>query len=100
MGYYTRHELEVVQGDNNETDYEAEISELADYGNCFDDECKWYEHENDMRAYSLKHPQTVFALKGEGEESGDIWTEYYKNGKMQKCKAKIVVDDYNENLLD
>jgi len=100
MGYYTRHELEIVQGDNNETDYQEEISELADYGYLFDNECKWYEHEKDMREYSKKYPETVFALKGEGEESGDIWTEYYKDGKMQRAKAKIVVDDYNESLLE
>ncbi len=92
MGYYTRHELEVLQGNDHETDYEQEISENADYGSCFEDEIKWYEHEKDMREYSKKHPKTVFALKGEGEEIGDIWTEYYKNGKMQKDKAKIIVD--------
>ena len=100
MGYYTRHELEVLQGDDYKTDYEQEISELADCGSCFCDEIKWYEHEKDMRAYSLKHPETVFVLKGEGEEAGDIWVEYYKNGKMQREKAKIVVDDYNESLLE
>lgn len=101
MGYYTRHELEVLQGDDYKTDYEEEIGEISDYGaSTFEEEIKWYDHEKHMREYSLKHPETVFALKGEGEESGDIWVEYYKNGKMQREKAKIVVDEYDEAKLD
>ena len=99
MGYYTRHKLEIIEGNDNFTDYEKEISDSAGYSLCFEEEIKWYDHEDVMRIYSLKHPGTVFKLIGEGEENGDIWHEYYKNGLMQRCKAEIIIEPFNENLL-
>ena len=101
MGYYTRHKLEIVEGNDNVTDYEKEISKLADYGNCFDDEIKWCDHQENMIEYSKRHPTVVFKLSGEGEERGDIWTEYYQDGKMQREKAeiKIKVADFNKSKL-
>ena len=35
-----------------------------------------------MLKLSLEFPEYVFILDGEGEESGDIWRSFYKNGKM------------------
>jgi len=101
MGYYTHHKLEIIEGNDFVTDYAKEISEAtgAGYSNCFDDSIKWYEHEKDMRKYSKKHPNVLFKLSGEGEESGDIWIEYYKNGKIQKCEATISFEDYDESKL-
>lgn len=100
MGYYTSHELEIISNNDNSIDYEKEISEESDYQDCFEESIKWYEHEKDMRKYSLKHPETVFKLSGEGEESGDLWQEYYKDGLMQRCNALIQYPDFDKNLLD
>lgn len=99
MGYYTQHELEVTRhdGDNLSLDDHKElISSLSGYGfNLFEgDQVKWYEHEKHMREYSVKFPKVRFILSGEGEDSGDIWKEHYVRGKMQRCKAHIVFDDY------
>ena len=71
------------------------------YGNFnpFNDSCKWYEHNTDMMEISKKYPNVVFVLHGEGEEAGDLWNAYYKNGKMQKCKGKITYDDFDEKEL-
>jgi hypothetical protein len=99
MGYYTYYKLEIVSGNDSTTDYEKEIGELSGYRNCFEESIKWYEHEKDMRQYSLKHPNTLFKLSGEGEESGDLWQEYYLNGKMQLVTAQIVFDDFDESKL-
>lgn len=100
MGYYTRHELEIKKGEDYSIDYEEEIGECSEYGSCvFSEEIKWYNHEEYMREYSKKHPQVVFALKGIGEEEGDIWIEYYKNGLMQRENAKITFGEYSERLL-
>jgi len=100
MGYYTYHTLHIVEGDDNETDYKEEIADLSGYNNSlFEDTCKWYDHDKDMIKYSKKHPNVVFEIMGEGEEAGDLWYTYYKNGKMQFCKAVITYDEYDESKL-
>jgi hypothetical protein len=67
--------------------------------NPFEESCKWYDYEKDMKAVSKKYPTTIFILEGEGEESGDIWKAYFLDGKMQKCKAKIIFDEFDESKL-
>lgn len=64
-----------------------------------DEHIKWYEHEKDMRWLSLKTPNIVWSLHGEGEETGDLWQKYFKNGKMQVAQARIEYDDYDEKEL-
>ncbi len=103
MGYYTQHELEVIDGDISlirEFINENEEAAYAIDGNgCTEESCKWYDHEEDLRKFSKKHPKELFKLSGEGEESGDIWAEYYKDGKMQRCKAKIIISAFDAELL-
>lgn len=99
MGYYTSYSLEVIEGDDLKTDYEEEIGKEFDYGNPFDDSCKWYEHERDMRSFSKKHPNTLFKLIGDGEENGDQWHEYYQNGKMQRCEAVVIFPEFDPTKL-
>jgi len=99
MGYYTRHKLSIISGNDNVTDYDQEITNTTDYNELFDDSIKWYDCEKDMIKYSKKHPNTVFCIDGEGEESGDIWKAYFKNGKMFKTKATLVFEEFNENKL-
>ncbi len=99
MKYHTRHKLEIVKGNDGHTNYKDEISVIADYNHLFNDSCKWYDHEADMREYSKKHPNTLFKLIGDGEEKGDMWHEYYLNGKMQRINAKIVFDEFDKSKL-
>ena len=99
MGYYTRHKLEIVEGDDNLTDYAEQISKISDYADCFDDEIKWYEREENMIEFSKQHPQTLFKIIGEGEEPGDLWHEYYLNGKVQKCKGEITYTPFDPSKL-
>jgi hypothetical protein len=103
MGYYTRYKLSVKKGN---TDLISEfVSENENAASALDGNgdsrksCKWYDHEDELKAFSLKHPEPFFELKGEGEESGDIWVKYIQNGKCQTCKAKIVFDDFDEAKL-
>lgn len=98
MGYYTRFELEVNVGRDNDVDYEEVVEEITGY-HPFDDETKWYSFEEDMKSASKLHPKALFELSGEGEESGDIWKAYFRDGKMQMCRAKIVVDRFDESLM-
>lgn len=99
MGYYTRHELTILGDVNYTIDHEIEISKLAEYSNCFDDEIKWYGCENDMKKYSKKHPELTFLIEGEGEDTGDVWKAYFKNGKMFKTKATMTFESYDESKL-
>jgi len=97
MGYHTNYDL--VTNDDEEEKHWDELRKLSDYKYLFEDSCNWYDHKEDMRKYSLKYPNTLFTLNGEGEESGDIWVEYYKNGKMQRVAATITFDSFDEDLL-
>ena len=103
MGYYTRHELSIPSGSDDLIEAFRGVSEEASYAllsnGDSDESCKWYRHQDELKSFSLLHPEALFKLSGEGEESGDIWVEYYQNGKMQLCKAKIVFDSFNEELL-
>lgn len=121
MGYYTNYDLEVeeqivlkpVKGvDANglpatifvkETydveRFKRELADIAGYEHIFGDDVKWYGHEKDMRDYSRKYPEVVFKLKGKGEETGDLWVKYFKNGKMQSCKARIEYDPFDEKKM-
>jgi len=105
MGYYTHHSLEIIeqpaQCSVSILYHMGRITELAGYGSLFDGEpCKWYDCEDDMLIYSTDHPDTVFALKGEGEDPGDIWIRYFKDGKGQYCPGKITFDEYDESKLN
>lgn len=104
MGYYTRHKLEIIEGDKDLIDEFREYSEDAQYAIDSDgdseESCKWYSHQDELKRFSLLHSEALFKLSGEGEESGDIWHEYYQNGKMQLCKAQIVFADFDARLLE
>lgn len=63
------------------------------------DESKWYDHQEDLKAFSQKYPQHLFILKGKGEESGDIWMKYFLNGKVQVANAVITFEEFNEAKL-
>jgi len=77
---------------------EEKVSKEIGY-NPFDDSCKWYKHESDMASFSKKYPESLFVLKGEGEESEDIWIKYFLNGKMQTAEAKITFEEFDESKL-
>lgn len=71
----------------------------TDFGLNPDQSCKWYEHDEEMTDLSRQFPENIFCLYGEGEETGDLWYTYYKNGKKQYCPARIEFDEYDETKL-
>jgi len=106
MGYYTTFKIEASESKIME---EFLAKDVRSYGEIFEaifdedgdshDSYKWYDHESDMKEVSKEFPNVLFTLKGEGEEAGDIWIKYFKNGKMQSCPAKLVFDEYDESKL-
>jgi len=112
MGYYTNYSLKIkehVKEEGKSIDLEYVMYQLrkeyegANYALDADgetnQECKWYESTKDLKAFSKKYPTLLFELKGEGEESGDIWTEYFINGKSQRCKVIMTFEKFDENKL-
>ena len=102
MGYYTSFSLEVdqnqevIQKFREENDY---ASNAFDENGDTEESCKWYSHEEEIINFSKKHPNILFTLSGEGEESGDIWKMYVKNGVAQRAKAQVVIADVDMNLF-
>jgi len=52
-----------------------------------------------MTLMSKDIPNVLFALAGEGEESGDLWRAYYLNGKTWRSKAEIVYPPLDRTKL-
>lgn len=107
MGYCTNYKLHTIPAlkgsdikvlDVDEFDHVWEPDELLSTPHeLFDgDECKWYDHDTDMLKVTKKHPGVVFILDGEGEESGDIWRNFYRDGKVLKWRPEINLPDFNE----
>jgi hypothetical protein len=110
MGYYTRYELSIQDDPKgpylDPTQVISDLRKECDYAKYALNEngdtqesCKWYDHEDDLRKFSKKYRGTVFVLKGEGEETGDLWVKYFLNGKMQVTKAKISFDPYDPSKV-
>ena len=104
MGYYTEHTLEILEGDEGEIIADL-LLHCVEAGFSINSEgesegkTKWYSHKEDLLKFSEVYPNALFKLSGIGEESGDIWAEYYKNGKSQLCTAEIVIPDFNPKHL-
>lgn len=116
MGYYTKFKLTISKyigekADPSETRINGDsiIKQLREssigarcafdcYGETLDD-TKWYDSTKEMIAFSLKHPDILFKLEGEGEESGDIWISYFLNGKQQYCKGIVTFEEFNPEKL-
>lgn len=60
---------------------------------------KWYSHKEDMAKMSKAFPGVLFTLHGEGEEAGDLWVEYYLDGKIQREDAKIIYAEFDRSKL-
>ena len=103
MPYNTTYALTVKQGDPFLLPEFISSNEEASY--CLDENGvskqagRWYEHEIDLQNFTHEHPGTLFELTGEGEDAGDLWKKYFKDGKIQKCKTTISFEEYDEAKL-
>lgn len=85
MSYDTRYTLASDDG----IDHRADVAAASTFFNgCGwpEEACSWYEHAREMIAYSRKHPTVTFVLDGDGEEVGDVWRQWFKNGKAQQWR--------------
>jgi hypothetical protein len=116
MGYYTKFRL-IASNDHSDCKQARDLAQAAlitmesagveiGYGYDFlkdllddDNDAKWYEHEQNMREWSARAPDVLFTLEGEGEEAGDVWKKYFKDGKMQICRAVLTFEPYDPAKL-
>ena len=102
MGYYTDYKLEF----DTELDEETLVGQLEEitpytwYGGLELSDVKWYDYRDHMKIISKKYPETLFKLYGNGEESEDIWVEYFKNGKSRYERGMITFAEFDETKLE
>ena len=101
MGYYTMYNLSTDEDEAYAKEkYGDELGEFTGYGAAlFEDQIKWYEHEQDMRSFSKRYPDVLFQLDGKGENNDDVWTMWARNGKTYKDYVKIIYPEFNEDRL-
>jgi len=111
MGYNTRFKAGVsgegpvlerfyrdAENDKRFGDYDVPLSDFNSQYYVFDGkECKWYSWNDDLKGLSKEYPNLLFTLEGEGEEPGDLWKAWARNGKSVTVDAKIT---YPEPDLD
>lgn len=110
MGYRNAFTLSILDKNEVQIDETAVIDQLRS-------ECKpaawaldengsprvdttWDTMDEDLKAFSLKHPTLIFEMYRMGDSDEDRVYTYYKNGKMQECPATITFDDYDESKLE
>ena len=103
MGYYTKYDLSIIEGDKNlikifREEYSSAGYALEADGQC-NEECKWYDAQKELTEFSIKHPTTLFLLEGVGEENGDEWKMYVQDGHSQMLKAKMVFPPFDKAKL-
>lgn len=94
MGYYTRYDIS-----DNSSEVKRAINDISGYTNIESDEIKWYDNVDHCVKVSKMFPDELITVEGVGEEEGDMWKAYYKNGKRQKCKAIITFEPFDESKL-
>jgi hypothetical protein len=97
MGYYTRYDI----SDNPETVQQAieDISQYSFYSGQTD-AVKWYDWQKHCKEVSKNFPNLVIKVEGDGEEQGDQWKAYIKNGKIQIAKAVVTFEEFDEAKLN
>lgn len=101
MGYYTDYKLSFDTSivDKQEVfDYIKE--KFYQWFDCGYVNSKWYQHVPEMVEVSKKWPDVLFTLEGVGEESGDMWIKYFKNGKVQICPAVLTYPEFDESEME
>ena len=95
MGYYT--DFDISKNSKEVQEAIQEVSGYTFYNGLIN--CKWYGYEEDCLKVSKTFPQELIVVSGQGEEVGDLWVSYFKNGKCQRAKAQITFESFDESKL-
>lgn len=86
---------EIDKAIRNDFDLVFDDKELGSYGG----EAKWYNWEADMIELSLRFPDALFYLEGDGEERDDLWGWYFLNGWAQDDGIEVRYNRFDPNKL-
>jgi len=95
MGYSTQYNLKILNSksikpiENLVTFSDGARDAIDIFGKRYN-ATKWYDSRDDMIKLSIIYPKYLFQLKGIGEEKGDTWKEYYKNGHCDSRKMNVI----------
>ena len=85
MGYYTTYSLTLEEGPREQfkkmlEDIDAMMgeNEMSSFESI---NAKWYSYETDIKQLSLKYPDIIFRVNGDGEDSDDLWQDFWHAGK-------------------
>lgn len=96
MGYNTKFSLEIsgVEGltdRQKESLYKERVDkDYTDIGAIYTEqveEVRWYDYLQDLDRISAKYPNVLFQLTGWGEETGDYWRTWFRNGRHVSVDA-------------
>jgi len=82
----------------------SKLRKLSDYKEEYFlvDEIEWEDHEKHMLMISIEYPDILFRVFYDSQdmrEGVNTGNKYFKNGKMQVCKAKLVYPRLKKELL-
>lgn len=99
MGYYTKYTLEITDSNTLNIIPNSEIIDdlYDDYSVSLDEDCKWYDHEENMIEFSKKYPKYYFYFRNKGELNEDLWYSLFYNGSLLR---KETLDIQFPNLLN
>lgn len=63
------------------------------------EELVWVEHEQELREFSKQFPTVVFTLTVE-DKYGDLYRDYYKNGRMYSVEGYVTFEEFDEDNLE
>ena len=109
MGYVVWWELEIQP--NPETLTKAEKLEAKLCGDWTleqhrqavawpEESCSWYDMDVTMSKHSERHPDILFIVTADGEESDDFARYFFKNGRSYSVAGEIVYPPFDESMLE
>ena len=91
MGYYTYFTLTPIE--DPEENFDKLVNDIFEETGIYFSgdgiEAKWYDCEEDCLRYSKRYPKLLFQLDGDGENSGDVWSERFLNGKCERVQVAM-----------
>lgn len=97
MGYYTTYTLQIHKDpDNQFKDIMDKFGGIITPDLLDGYEDKWYDWEEDMIKISKSYPKVLFEIQGVGEETFDVWSCYFCNGKSHYREIQTYWEEFDE----